>query len=195
MKRTLVALAATLIAAGGVLPVSAGAEETTSTTTGIFAGSGQESGSSTEGAVALAVSSAVVGGGAVWAVQQGLLPNPLPGLIPGPGQHTPAPAPRTGDCSPQAFNDARWGWAGSPRTRVHYCDGRFAWVYQAQTDWRLAFEFDGSRWNRLPMAGTTRTGMLQGCYNGQELRGKGAPEAFISPLPICTPDEIGYFPW
>ncbi|WP_048381218.1 excalibur calcium-binding domain-containing protein [Corynebacterium renale] len=32
----------------------------------------------------------LIGGGAVWAIQQGFIPNPLPGILPSPA---PAPAP------------------------------------------------------------------------------------------------------
>lgn len=157
-------------------------------------------GGSSEGAVIASLALlAAAGGGAYWAVQEGLIPNPLPGVLPDPAvtapAPAPAPAPARGDCSPQAFNDALWEWNGSPRTVVEYCDGQFAWVSQNQTDWRVGFEFDGQRWNVLRADGTTKTGMMQGCYNGLALRDKGAPEAFISRLPICTPDEIGYRPW
>ena len=128
---------------------------------------------------------------------QNLIPIPAGSSIPGisPNAPAPAPAPPRGDCSPQAFNDAEWQWRDSNRTVVEYCDGRFAWVSQNQTDWRLAFEFDGQQWRVSQPAGTTKTGMLQDCYNGIELRNKGASPAFLSWLPICTPDEIGYRPW
>lgn len=161
--------------------------------------SASEEGSAAGPAVAVLALIAALGGGGLWAVQQGLIPNPLPGVIPGPPQPAPAPVPvpepRRGDCSAQAFNDALWEWRDSYRTVVEYCDGRFAWVSQNQTDWRVAFEFDGQRWVVSRPAGTTKTGMTQGCYNGIELRDKGATEDFISRLPICTPDEIGYSPW
>ena len=128
---------------------------------------------------------------------QNMIPIPAGSSLPfnSPGVPAPAPAPRRGDCSAQAFNDALWEWSGSNRTVVEYCDGRFAWVSQNQTDWRVAFEFDGQQWRVSQPAGTTKTGMMQGCYNGIELRNKGASESFLARLPICTPDEIGYWPW
>lgn len=196
MKRTLVALTTALTLTVGmvqVVPVSA--QESGEPRT---ASSSSSDESSSEGStVAFITLIAALGGGAFWAVQQGLIPNPLPGVLPGAPQPTPAPAPAPprGACSTRVFNDALWEWRDSPRTRVEYCDGRFAWVVQNQTDWRVAFEFDGERWGVSWPAGTTRTGMMQGCYNGIELRNKGAAEDFISRLPICAPDEIGYSPW
>lgn len=128
---------------------------------------------------------------------QNMIPIPAGSSIPVnlPGVPAPAPTPQHGDCSPQAFNNTLWEWRDSNRTVVEYCDGRFAWVSQNQTDWRVAFEFDGQQWKVSQPAGTTKTGMTQGCYNGIELRNKGASEDFLSRLPICTPDEIGYSPW
>lgn len=196
MKRTLVALAiAFSVTAGTIQAAPASAQETGEPSAS--SSSSSEEGSSAGSVVTLVALIAALGGGALWAVQQGLIPNPLPGVIPGSPHPSPAPAPapRRGDCSPQAFNDALWEWRGSNRTVVEYCDGRFAWVSQNQTDWRVAFEFDGQHWRVSRHAGTTKTGMTQGCYNGIELRNKGASEDFISRLPICTPDEIGYSPW
>lgn len=193
MKRTLLSVGLALsLTAGAAMPASAqDADQNEATTPS--SGSSTDDGSSVAGAGALIALAAAAGGGAWWAVQQGLIPNPLPGVIPGPP--APAPAPARGDCSAQAFNAALWEWRDSNRTVVEHCDGRFAWVSQSQTDWRVAFEFDGQRWVVSRPAGTKRTGMTQGCYNGIELRNKGASDAFLSRLPICTPDEIGYSPW
>lgn len=190
----MVALTAALsITAGAVHSAPVSAQETTGTSGSSFSSSEE---SSSEGSVIAFIALATaLGGGALWSVQQGLIPNPLPGVIPGAPQPGPVPAPSRGDCSARAFNDALWEWRDSAWTDVEYCDGRFAWVAQDRTDWRVAFEFDGQRWKVSPAAGTTKTGMMQGCYNGIELRGKGASENFISRLPICTPDEIGYSPW
>lgn len=196
MKRTLVALTiAFSVTVGTIQAAPASAQETGEPSASSFSSS--EEGSSAGPVITFFALVAALSGGALWAVQQGMIPNPLPGIIPGSPTPSPAPAPapRRGDCSPRAFNDALWEWRGSNRTVVEYCDGRFAWVSQSQTDWRVAFEFDGQRWAASHHAGTTKTGMTQGCYNGIELRNKGASEGFISRLPICTPDEIGYSPW
>lgn len=195
MKRILAALAIALtVTSGAIQAVPASAQETEESTVSSLSSS--EEGSSAGSALALVALTAAVSGGALWAVQQGLVPNPLPGVIPGPSRPSPAPAPapRRGDCSTQAFNNALWEWPNSNRTVVEYCDGRFAWVSQSQTDWRVPFEFDGQRWGVIPHVGTTKTGMTQGCYNGIELRNKRASENFISRIPICTPSEIGYSP-
>lgn len=99
----------------------------------------------------------------------------------------------TGSCAPEAFNSAYPQWSGSPYTRALYCDGHFAWVNKERTDWNVAFEFSGGTWKYIVPAGTTKWGMMTGCYNGIELRNRGASEEFLSRIPICTPDEIGYF--
>lgn len=201
MKRKLVALAASISIVAGTFhsaPASAQPTETPAESSSSSSAGGE--GSSEDTVITLAAVAALIGalgGGGMWAVQQGLIANPLPGIIPGPPVHSPAPAPepRRGVCSIEAFNGALWEWRDSYRTAIEYCDGRFAWVSQTQTDWRVAFEFDGQRWQVLQPAGTTKTGMTQGCYNGIELRNKGASNNFVSRLPICTPDEIGYSPW
>lgn len=199
MKRTLITMGAVLSLTAGTIhasPASAQTVEETDSSSLSSTSSSTDNGSST-GALALVATTAALGGGAVWAIQQGLIPNPLPGIIPSPHSlaPAPAPAPARGDCSPHAFNAALWEWRDSPWTTVESCDGRFAWVSQDRTDWRVAFEFDGQRWNVSRPAGTTKTGMTQGCYNGIELRNKGASDDFLSRIPICTPDEIGYSPW
>lgn len=199
MKRPLATLGVALSITAGTIQAAPASAQTTGETdaSSLSSSSSSDDGSSAGGAVALVAVTAALGVGAVWAVQQGLIPNPLPGMIPGSTSPAPAPAPAPprGACSPQAFNDALGQWRDSNRTVVEYCDGRFAWVSQSQTDWRVPFEFDGQRWNVVPSAGTTKTGMTQGCYNGIELRNKGASDDFLSRIPICTPDEIGYSPW
>ncbi|WP_080796484.1 hypothetical protein [Corynebacterium pacaense] len=207
MKRTLLSFAVTLsVLAGLIQPAPAtaldGGEPSSFSSDSSDSSDSSElpeptgaQGSSAGDALVVVALIAAVGGGALWAVQQGLIPNPLPGVIPGPPAPAPAPEPRRGDCSPRAFNNALWEWRDSVRTSVRYCDGGFAWVAQNQTDWRVAFEFDGRAWNVSRPAGTTRWGMMEGCYNGIELRNRGASEEFLSMIPICAPDEIGYSPW
>lgn len=196
MKRTLGGLAiAFAVTVGTITTAPASAQEPGASSAPSF--SFNDAGSSAGPGATLDSLTATLGGDVVRAVQQGLMLPPLPGMIPGSAHPAPAPAPAPprGNCSPQAFNDALWEWRNSNRTVVEYCDGHFAWVSQSQTDWRVPFEFNGQRWNVVPSAGTTKTGMTQGCYNGIDLRYKGASENFISRLPICTPDEIGYSPW
>lgn len=196
MKRTLRGLAIAFALTVGIIPTApASAQELGASTAPSF--SFNDENSSAGPAAALDALTTTLGADVVQAVQQGLLPHPGPGMIPGSAHPAPAPAPAPprGDCSPQAFNNALWEWRNSNRTVVEYCDGSFAWVSQRQTDWRVPFEFNGQRWNVIPPAGTTKTGMTQGCYNGLDLRYKGASDNFINRLPICTPDEIGYSPW
>ncbi|QGU08796.1 hypothetical protein COCCU_14530 (plasmid) [Corynebacterium occultum] len=195
MKQKLAALAlAFSVTTGAMQAAPASAQDTGVPSASSFSSS--EQGSSAGSAVTFLALVAALGGGSLWAVQQGLIANPLPGVIPSPPRPSPAPSPipRRGDCSPQAFNNTLAPWRDSNQTVVQYCDGHFAWVSQSQTDWRVPFEFDGQRWKVFPRSGTTKTGLTQGCYNGIELRHRGASEAFISRIPICTPDEIGYSP-
>lgn len=186
------------VAAGALQSAPALAQEVQAPDESAVSGSSSSSsgsGSSQDaviGVVALATLAAAIGGGGMWAVQQGLIANPLPGIIPGPPAPSPAPEPRVGDCSPRALSNAKWEWVGSERTLVTYCDGHFAWASQNGTDWRAGFEFDGQEWQELRPAGETKTGMWQSCYNGIELRNKGASEDFLWWVPVCTPDEIGY---
>ncbi|MGP6175282.1 hypothetical protein [Corynebacterium sp. A21] len=60
----------------------------------LSSGSSADSDLLVDGIVVAGVLGAAAAGGA-WAVQQGLIPNPLPGIIPGPApvQQAPAPAP------------------------------------------------------------------------------------------------------
>lgn len=99
--------------------------------------------------------------------------------------------PQYGACAPHLFNDALPEWRGSDRTSIVYCNSQFAWVGQYQTDWLEAFEFRDGRWWPVEHAGTTRTGLLRGCYSDTDLRSRGASEHFISLVPICTPEELG----
>lgn len=196
MKRTLVALTAAFsLITGATQTAPASAQEIWNP--GVPSIPVIEETSSVVGTDAFAAPLTALGNDVLQAIQQGLINHPLFEMIPNSSLPlpVPVPTPARGDCSPQTFNAALWEWRNSNRTIVEYCDGRFAWVSQNQTDWRVAFEFDGQRWVVSQPAGTTKTGMRQGCYNGIELRNKGASEAFISRLPICTPDEIGYSPW
>lgn len=118
MKKSLIA--ASLTAALILSPLSVpavGAEETTAptTTTSVtdadstnpadttdtseeVAADGEVSGSSSVGTIvgilaAVGVIAGAIAAGVTWAVGQGLIPNPLPGIIPGPPAPAPEPAP------------------------------------------------------------------------------------------------------
>ncbi|MGC2863465.1 hypothetical protein ACMG4H_01135 [Corynebacterium glutamicum] len=193
MKRTLFTLGTAVSIAAvttQMAPASAQSLEESQSSSLSSISSDSENGSST-GALPIIVAATALGGGTIWAVQQGLLPNPLPGIIPVQTSAAPTPASVRGDCSPQAINDALWEWHGSERTMVESCDGHFGFASQNGTDWRVLFEFDGQRWNVSKPAGITKTGLTQGCYNGIELRNRGASEDLLGQIPICTPDEIG----
>ena len=51
-----------------------------------------------------------------------------------------------------------------------------------------------ANWVALAPDGSKKTGLQQGCFNGIALREQGAPQEFLDRTPICTPEEIGYFP-
>ncbi|QCB27377.1 hypothetical protein [Corynebacterium endometrii] len=82
------------------------------------------------GSVALTLAAA--GGAAYFAIQQGLIQNPLPGIIPGPAKPKPAPrpAPRYGAActAAQALLPAR-GADGKWLTCVNMGQGELRWVY------------------------------------------------------------------
>ena len=94
-------------------------------------------------------------------------------------------------CSPQAFDAAMPGWPGVTGTSVLYCEGQWAVAGQKQSDWIVPFERKGDRWVALKPDGTTQRGMITACYNGNALRGRGAPQPFLDKITICAPDEIG----
>lgn len=136
---------------------------------------------------------ALVGGGAFFAVQQGLITVPgadelarALNLPPLPGR--PAPAPQRGSCAPSEFDALVQGWPNFTGTVVLYCDGLWAQAGANQTDWTEAFRFADGRWHHIKHHGTSYTGFK--CYNGITLREQGAPEEFLNTLIICRPEEI-----
>lgn len=150
---------------------------------------------------------AAVGVAGVFAVQQGWVQLPEfvdratvermvamlpPMVIPGvarPGSVGGAGA--KGKCEPQAFDAVVPGWPHFTGTSVIFCDGHWAIAGANQTDWVLYFKNADGKWAVIPAAGTKKTGLAEGCYNGITLREQGAPEEFIRRAPICTPAEIG----
>lgn len=146
---------------------------------------------------------AAVGAGAIFAVQQGLIPgfdldtqqmaalSSLPAI---PALAALGIGAGTGGgnvCAPSQFDSAVPGWPGATGTTVGFCDGKWAVAGQSQTDWIVPFERVNNRWVALRPDGTKQSGLYQGCYNGITLRQKGAPEAFMSKIAVCTPAEIG----
>lgn len=150
---------------------------------------------------------AAVGVAGVFAVQQGWVQLPelvdratverlvamLPPMTP-PGVARPGSvggAGAKGKCEPQAFDAVVPGWPHFTGTSVLFCDGQWAIAGADQTDWVLYFKNADGKWAEIPAAGTKKTGLAQGCYNGITLREQGAPEEFMRQAPICTPAEIG----
>lgn len=143
---------------------------------------------------------AAVGAGAAFAVSQGLIPNVDPAVVAGlTGLSSTVPGlaalgfggASKNRCSPQAFDAAMPGWPGVTGTGVLYCEGQWAVAGQKQSDWIVPFERKGDRWVALKPDGTTQRGMITACYNGNALRGRGAPQPFLDKIRICAPDEIG----
>lgn len=143
---------------------------------------------------------AAVGAGAAFAVSQGLIPNVDPAVVAGlTGLSSTVPGlaalgfggASKNRCSPQAFDAAMPGWPGVTGTGVLYCEGQWAVAGQKQSDWIVPFERKGDRWVALKPDGTTQRGMITACYNGNALRGRGAPQPFLDKITICAPDEIG----
>ena len=143
---------------------------------------------------------AAVGAGAAFAVSQGLIPNVDPAVVAGlTGLSSTVPGlaalgfggASKNRCSPQAFDAAMPGWPGVTGTGVLYCEGQWAVAGQKQSDWIVPFERKGGRWVALKPDGTTQRGMITACYNGNALRGRGAPQPFLDKITICAPDEIG----
>ncbi|OIR45779.1 hypothetical protein [Corynebacterium sp. NML130628] len=143
---------------------------------------------------------AAVGAGAAFAASQGLIPNVDPAMFVGlTGLSSTVPGlaalgsggASKNRCSPQAFDAAMPGWPGVTGTGVLYCEGRWAVAGQKQSDWIVPFERKGDRWVALKPDGTTQRGMITACYNGNALRGRGAPQSFLDKITICAPDEIG----
>lgn len=143
---------------------------------------------------------AAVGAGAAFAVSQGLIPNVDPAVVAGlTGLSSTVPGlaalgfggASKNRCSPQAFDAAMPGWPGVTGTGVLYCEGQWAVAGQKQSDWIVPFERKGDRWVALKPDGTTQRGMITACYNGNALRGRGAPQQFVDKIRVCAPDEIG----
>lgn len=136
---------------------------------------------------------ALVGGGAFFAVRQGLITVPgadelarALNLPPLPGRATPAP--QRGSCAPGEFDALVPDWPHFTGTVVMYCDGQWAQAGANQTDWTEAFRFADGRWHHVKPHGTSYTGFK--CYNGITLREQGAPEEFLDTLVICRPEDI-----
>ena len=210
MKKPMLALGvAAAVTTSAVLAPATFAEDGANTTdTGSSADSGEAEGSSLSTGAIIGITLGVlaaVGAGGYFAVQQGLLELPegldpaaaagLSSLVPAlaiPGlTKKDNGAAAGGSCAPQAFDAVVPEWPHFTGTNVMFCDGKWAIAGANQTDWILYFKNSNGKWAVIPTAGTKQTGMQRGCYNGLTLREQGAPEEFISQVPICTPAEIG----
>ncbi|MCP1386816.1 hypothetical protein M5J20_01185 [Corynebacterium sp. TA-R-1] len=134
---------------------------------------------------------ALVAGGAFFAVQQGILPLPVqfpPEVAKRLG--LPVAQAQRGSCDPRDFDTIVPGWPSPLGTTVMYCDGQWAKVGAAQSDWVEHFRYANGQWTRLSADGKKQPADYV-CFNGYKLRDMGAPEEFIRVATICTPDEIG----
>lgn len=181
MKRSLAAIGAAGALALTALPATAQAEEVAPFDP--FASSVDTS--AIDGALAslTETSSNAV---AAWSTQLGSAEGLFPGIL-------PAPVP-AGECAPQEFDAVVDGWPGVAGTIVEWCNGEWAVAGANQTDWKVFFHHDGQNWVGFAPDGSKKTGLQQGCFNGITLREQGAPQEFLDRTPICTPEEIGYFP-
>ncbi|ANE03070.1 excalibur calcium-binding domain-containing protein [Corynebacterium crudilactis] len=98
MRKTIVTLlATTAIAFSAISPVQAETVESdvnASQSSELSSGSSEHSDSEIIfGIAAIAAVGGLIAGGVHWAVQQRMIPNPLPGIIPNPPALAPAPAP------------------------------------------------------------------------------------------------------
>ncbi|QYH19424.1 hypothetical protein JKI95_10055 [Corynebacterium aquatimens] len=130
---------------------------------------------------------ALVAGGSFWAVQQGIVQLPQ-GIAKQFG--LPGAKAQRGSCEAQEFDSAVPGWPGPLGTTVMYCDGQFAKVGAAQSDWVEHFRFVNGAWSRIQPDGKKQPADYV-CFNSYKLRDMGAPEEFIRVATICTPEEIG----
>ena len=80
------------------------------------------------------------------------------------------------------------------RFNVSYCDGTFARVGWPQSDdIRYLVHANGS-WSLLPADRTVKDGLTRSCFNAERIDALSPPQAFRRNLPICKPEDLGYFP-
>ena len=95
-------------------------------------------------------------------------------------------------CAAEAFSSYADSWRDPSRLSVRYCDGKFAQVGVYGSDWIVQFHRENGNWSRIPEAGHVRDGMYQACYTKDGLRDLGTIDAFISLVPICKREDIGF---
>ncbi|AKK12164.1 hypothetical protein [Corynebacterium uterequi] len=77
----------------------------------------------------------------------------------------------------------------APFDTVIYCDGTWAAIGQAHTDYGIYPYWDGSHWTELTPAGETVEGLYGPCYDADSVAKLGPlPDAIH--LEICSADEL-----
>lgn len=116
------------------------AEENTAGVTGLSSlssagSSGNQAGSLLAGVAVIAAVAGMAGAGITWAVQERLITNPLPGIIPSPSP-APAPAPAPQQAAP------------APATNVYYQNCAAVWnainrpIYRSDPGYRSTHDQD-----------------------------------------------------
>lgn len=63
---------------------------------------------------------------------------------------------------------------------VTFCDGRWAEVGTAGSDYILHATWTGTRWHLPPFDGVTTTGLQRGCYTAETIDQLGAPQGLLT---------------
>lgn len=74
---------------------------------------------------------------------------------------------------------------------VSYCDGDWAKIGKAQTDWTVRMYWDGAQWVQPEFDGETRMGMMQGCYLRESFADVGLPPEELT-TPYCEAGDVIY---
>lgn len=95
---------------------------------------------------------------------------------------TTSAAPKVGSCEPGVFN-----LEGPTETVVTYCDGQWARVGKAQTDYVTYQYWNGSQWDLITSDGETFTGFP--CYDTEYWKAQGAPREITDAMIPCDPED------
>lgn len=69
---------------------------------------------------------------------------------------------------------------------VTYCDGAWAGVGVAGSDYLVHATWTGTNWYLPPYDGVTTAGLERGCYTAQSIQDLGAPEGLLTE---CVPGQ------
>lgn len=77
---------------------------------------------------------------------------------------------------------------------VDFCDGTFARIGWPQSDDIRNLAHINGKWVALPADGIVKFGLARRCFTNERLDALSPPQAFRRNLPICKPEDLGYFP-